>query len=64
MKPRPMIPAYQMIAVALVILAGIVVMMLQDGTWLRHLIDGTCDRAHDCPPTVRGGVGRGAILRP
>jgi len=64
MKPRPIIPSYQMIAIALVILAGIVVLMLQDGTWLRHLIDGTCDRAHDCPPAVRGGAGGRAILRP
>ena len=65
MKGRPIIPTYQMIAIALVIVAGIVVSMLQDGTWLRHLIDGTCDRAHNCPPTVRGVGGAGSPgLRP
>src|ERR1700674_2266470 len=46
MKGRPIIPSYQMIAIAVVILAGIVVVMLQQGTWL-HLIDEPCDRAHD-----------------
>ena len=60
MKPRPIIPGYQMIAIAVVILAGIVVTMLQEGTWLRRLIDGTCDRAHDCPPPVEG-LGRVGI---
>jgi hypothetical protein len=58
MKPRPIIPSYQMIAIAVVILAGIIVMMLQEGTWLRRLIDGTCDYyAHDCPPPIPAGLG-------
>ena len=47
-----MIPHYQMIAIALVILAGIVLGMLQEGTWLSKLIAGTCDRQHDCPPPI------------
>jgi hypothetical protein len=63
MKRRPIIPRYQMIAIALVILAGIVVMMLQEGSWLRHLIDGTCDRAHDCPPALPRGIGLGRFFR-
>ena len=54
-----MIPRYQMVAIALVILAGIVVTMLQDGTWLRHIIDGTCDQL-DCLPTMHKPMGAGA----
>jgi hypothetical protein len=56
MKARPIIPNYQMIAIALVILAGIVVVMLQEGTWLRHLIDGTCVRGYNCPPPIPTGA--------
>lgn len=51
MKARPLIPAYQLIAIAAVILAGIVFGMLQEGTWLSKMMAGTCGQG-DCPPPV------------
>jgi hypothetical protein len=51
MKARPIIPRYEMIAIALVILAAIVFGMLQEGTWLSKMLAGTCG-GNDCPPPI------------
>jgi len=63
MKARPIIPTYQMVAIALVILAGIVVTMLQEGTFLRKLIDGTCIGDCVAPSSKPMGTGVGILPR-